>query len=216
VTVPELQIDPIDTSNYLKHTHSNPIQRRLIERFHQVIAAKVLETAPDSFLDAGCGEGFVSRYLLERSPGLDIAGFDWNPDCVAVAQATNPTESYLVADVTRLPFADKSFDVAGCFEVLEHLHEPRRALRELVRVSRSAVILSVPHEPYFCLSNVARGKNLDIRPRGSDPDHRQFWSRQAFSEFVEQEATITWIGGSFPWTICVAEPRRQDGQTASR
>ncbi|CAN5774667.1 hypothetical protein BH20CHL4_BH20CHL4_06130 [soil metagenome] len=208
MTVYDSQINQIDTSNYLKHTHGNPIQRRLIERFHQVIAAKVLESAPDSFLDAGCGEGFVSRYLLERSPGLDIAGFDWNPGSVALARASNPAESYLVADITRLPFHDKSFDVAGCFEVLEHLHTPRQALRELVRVSRSAVILSVPHEPYFCLSNAARGKNLDIRPRGSDPDHRQFWSRQAFKDFVEQEARIAWIGGSFPWTICVAEPIR--------
>ena len=125
-----------------------------------------------------------------------------------MAKATNPGESYLVADITRLPFPDRSFDVAGCFEVLEHLHAPQQALRELVRVSRSAVILSVPHEPYFCLSNMARGKNLDIRPRGSDPDHRQFWSRDAFRAFVEQEADVAWIGGSFPWTICVAEPRR--------
>jgi SAM-dependent methyltransferase len=207
VTVPEPQLHQIDTSNYLKHTHGNPLQRRLIERFHQAIAARVLDTAPSSFLDAGCGEGFVSRYLLERSPGLDITGFDWNPASCAMAQATNPTESYLVADITRLPFQDKSFDVAGSFEVLEHLHEPRKALQELLRVSRNAVILSVPHEPYFCLSNAARGKNLDIRPRGSDPDHRQFWSRQAFKRFVEQDATILWIGGSFPWTICVAEPR---------
>ena len=210
MTTREQQTNPIDTSNYLKHTNSNPIQRKLIDRFHQAIAARVLETAPGSFLDAGCGEGFVSQYLLERSPGLEITGFDWNPESVAVASAKNPTETYTVADITRLPFPDNSFDISGCFEVMEHLRTPQAALRELVRVSRTAVILSVPHEPYFCLSNVARGKNLDIRPRGSDPDHRQFWSRQAFRSFVEQEADIVWIGGSFPWTICVAEPRTPD------
>ncbi len=208
MTVSEAIASPIDTSNYRKHTHGNPLQRRLIDRFHQVIAAKILELGPGSFLDAGCGEGFVSQFLLQRSPGIDITGFDWNPTSVGLAHSTNPTESYLVADITRLPFASDAFDVTGCFEVLEHLHQPQLALRELVRVSREAVVLSVPNEPYFSLANAARGKNWDIKPRGSDPDHRQFWSRDAFRAFVEWEADVLWIGGSFPWSVCVATPRR--------
>ena len=114
----------------------------------------------------------------------------------------------MVADVTRLPFDDNSFEVAGCFEVLEHLYEPEKALSELLRVSSHAVVLSVPHEPWFCMANVARGKNLDITPKGSDPDHRQFWSRSAFREFVSAQADVEWLGGSLPWTICVAKPRR--------
>ncbi len=198
----------LDTSNFRKHTHSNPLQRKLIEQFHTAIIGKIAELAPDTFLDAGCGEGFVSEFLLERSPGLEITGFDWNPWCAGAAAARNPTAQYLVADVTRLPFGDKSFDVAGCFEVLEHLHHPERGLSELLRVSRRAIVLSVPHEPWFCLANVARGKNLNIVPRGSDPDHRQFWSRKAFAEFVGQQADVLWLGGSFPWTICVAAPRQ--------
>jgi ubiquinone/menaquinone biosynthesis C-methylase UbiE len=194
---------PIDTSNYLKHTHANPIQRKLIDRFHEVIAGKISEHAPSTFLDAGCGEGFVSHYLLERFPGLEITGFDFNPASVEVASETNPTCTYSVADITNLPYEDSSFDVVGCFEVLEHLYEPEKALSELLRVSNHAVILSVPHEPYFCLANVIRAKNLDIVPKGSDPDHRQFWSREAFRKFTSQRATIEWLGGSFPWTIAV-------------
>lgn len=197
----------LDTSNYRKHTNTNPVQRRLIDRFHQVIIGKIAELAPESFLDAGCGEGFVSSYLMERLPGLAIAGFDWNPQSVQMASERNPAASYMVADITSLPFAADSFDVSGCFEVLEHLYEPESALSELLRVSRKAVVLSVPHEPWFCMANVARGKNLDISPKGSDPDHRQFWSRQAFREFVAQQADVLWLGGSFPWTICVATPR---------
>ncbi|GIW05073.1 MAG: hypothetical protein KatS3mg059_1693 [Thermomicrobiales bacterium] len=64
----------------------------------------------------------------------------------------------------------------------------------------SAVVLSVPHEPYFCLANLARGKNLRVRPRGSDPDHKQFWTRRAFGEFVTQSGVldVEWLGGSVP------------------
>ncbi len=198
----------IDTSNYLKHTHANPMQRKLIDRFHQKLALRIAASAPRSFLDAGCGEGFVSHYLLERFPGLEITGFDFNPDSVALAAATNPGAVYTVADILNLPFPDSEFDIVGCFEVMEHLYEPERALSELLRVSRQNVILSVPHEPYFSLANAARAKNLDIQPRGSDPDHRQFWSRSAFRRFVEQQADVEWIGGSFPWTIALLRKRQ--------
>ena len=91
--------------------------------------------------------------------------------------------------------------------MLEHQTDPLPALEELARVARRAVVISVPHEPYFSLANAARGKNLDIRPRGSDPDHKQFWSRAAFGDFVAQELDVAWLGGSLPWTICVGHKR---------
>ncbi|MEA2595423.1 MAG: hypothetical protein QOF01_1892, partial [Thermomicrobiales bacterium] len=50
-------------------------------------------------------------------------------------------------------------------------------------------------------------KNLNVRPRGSDPDHRQFWTRRAFGSFVDEVLDVQWLGGSLPWTICVATKR---------
>jgi SAM-dependent methyltransferase len=197
----------LDTSNYIKHTHSNPIQRRLIDRFHAAILREILALGPTSFLDAGCGEGFVAELLLEHLPNIKLTGFDFNPESVAMAQAKNPGAAFVTASIFEIPFADRSFDVVGCFEVLEHQLDPASALRELARVARSAMVISVPHEPYFSLANVARGKNLDIRPRGSDPDHKQFWTRQSFGEFVAAtcpDFRVARLTGSLPWTICVA------------
>jgi 2-polyprenyl-3-methyl-5-hydroxy-6-metoxy-1,4-benzoquinol methylase len=197
----------IDTSNYRKHTHGNPIQRKLIDRFHRSILAKIADLAPATFLDAGCGEGFVAELLLRQMPGLELTGFDFNPDAVEIAKAKNPGATFITASIFDLPFDDNRFDVVGCFEVLEHLTDPRQALKELMRVAGRAVIISVPHEPFFCYSNVVRGKNLDIRPRGSDPDHKNFWSRSAFGEFAGQELDVVTLTGSFPWTICVGKKR---------
>ena len=196
-----------DTSNYQKHMHSNPLQRRLIDRFHHVLMGKIGELAPASFLDAGCGEGFVTEILIRQFPGMQVTGFDFNSPSVELARAKNPSATFHTASIYELPFRDGEFEVVGCFEVLEHLHDPRLALRELARVSRRAVVMSVPHEPYFSAMNAARGKNLDVRPRGSDPDHRNLWTRRAFGAFVEQDLDIVWLGGSPPWTICVARKR---------
>lgn len=197
----------IDTSNYRKHTHANPVQKRLIDRFHRVVMAKIGQLAPETFLDAGCGEGFVAEILLRQMPGLKLTGFDFNSESVELARQMNANAAFVEASIYDIPFEDNSFDAVGCFEVLEHQVDPVPALKELARVAKKHVIISVPHEPYFCLANVARGKNLDIRPRGSDPDHKQFWTKRAFGEFVAQELDIVWLGGSLPWTICIGRTR---------
>jgi len=205
---PAIALSAVDTSNYQKHTHANPMQRRLIDRFHRVIVAKIAELAPATFLDAGCGEGFVADIVLRQMPGLKLAGFDFNPDSVDAARAMVPGATFEVASILEIPFPDNSFDLVGCFEVLEHQLDPGAALQELIRVSKRAVILSVPHEPYFCMANILRGKNLNIRPRGSDSDHKQFWTRRAFGDFVGQQLDVQWLGGSMPWTICIATKRQ--------
>ncbi|MBA3336768.1 MAG: class I SAM-dependent methyltransferase [Chloroflexia bacterium] len=197
----------LDTSNFRKHTSGNPLQRRLIDRFHRRVTAQIADLAPQSLLDAGCGEGFVAGLLLRQRQGLALTAFDFNPDAVRLAQARNPSGAFLTATIFDLPFAANAFDVVCCFEVLEHLREPAGALRELVRVARRAVVLSVPREPLFSWANTARGKNLDVRPRGSDPDHRQFWSRDTFAAFVADQLEVTTLTSSFPWTICVGHKR---------
>jgi ubiquinone/menaquinone biosynthesis C-methylase UbiE len=198
------------SSNYRKHTAANPLQRALIERFHRRIVAEVSALSPRTFLDAGCGEGFVARQLLTALPALRLRGCDLSSEALAIARDVNPGAEFVEGSVLELPFPADSFDVVGCFEVLEHLpgDAPQQALAELARVARHAVVLSVPHEPFFCLANAARGKNLEARPRGSDPDHKQFWSRAAFGALVNEQMAVRKLESSFPWTICVATVTR--------
>lgn len=197
----------VDTSNYRKHTSSSKLQRALIDRFHTKIASIVKNLEPETLLDCGCGEGFVSEVLLTEMPTLQITGFDVLPESVELAQLRNPRANFSTGSIYDIDHEDNSFDVAVSFEVLEHLHEADKALAELVRVAKNYVVLSVPHEPFFCLANAARGKNLDITPRGSDPDHRNFWGRSEFGEFVSQQLEVITLTGSMPWTICVGRVR---------
>ena len=194
------------SSNYRKHTAANPLQRVLIDRFHRKIVAEVVARSPRTFLDAGCGEGFVARRILEAEPEIALTGCDVSGAALEMAASANVGARFVTGSIADLPFPDRSFDVVGCFEVLEHLPDdlPRQALSELARVARQAVVLSVPHEPLFSLANVVRGKNLDVRPRGSDPDHKQFWSRSGFGELVGEQLVVRRLVSSFPWTICVA------------
>lgn len=197
----------VDTSNYRKHTSSSAMQRALIDRFHKKVTGIVKGLQPETLLDCGCGEGFVSEIFLTEMPALQITGFDVLPDSVELANLRNPRANFSVGSIYEIDQEDNSFDVAVAFEVMEHLHEPHKALAEMARVASKYVVLSVPHEPFFCLANAARGKNLDQTPKGSDPDHRNFWGREDFRKFVSTELDVVTLTGSMPWTICVGKVR---------
>lgn len=197
----------VDTSNYRKHMSDNPVQRKLIDRFHHKITDIIVGLNPETMLDAGCGEGFVADILQTALPNTRITGFDVLEDSVKLARHRNPRGTFAVGDIYAIDQPDNAFDLVYCFEVLEHLHEPNKALAELARVASKYVVLSVPREPFFCLANAARGKNLDMIPKGSDPDHRNFWSQAAFGTFASMSLNVVQLTGSMPWTILVGTPK---------
>jgi len=90
-------------------------------------------------LDAGCGNGRYSRFLLaEADADASITGFDYSQQMLQRARKRlqNNRVTQVAADLTRLPFPDTCFDAIVCGWVLEHLPDPRPGLRELARVMR--------------------------------------------------------------------------------
>jgi 2-polyprenyl-3-methyl-5-hydroxy-6-metoxy-1,4-benzoquinol methylase len=104
-------------------------------------------------LDAGCGLGRHLRHLA-RMPELKIFGIDkntWALTETAKSVATMPdaqSKDYLfsIADITKLPFADASFDCVICSEVLEHIPDHEKAMKELDRILKpqGTLVVSVP------------------------------------------------------------------------
>jgi SAM-dependent methyltransferase len=110
----------------------------------------------DRVLDAGCGMG---RHVCEafRTEGVDVVGVDlnWEDLCKTAttlylmhAQDGGDLRRCLIsrADVTDLPFRDGAFNVVICSEVLEHIPDNHKAVRELIRVLKPGgdLVVSVP------------------------------------------------------------------------
>jgi ubiquinone/menaquinone biosynthesis C-methylase UbiE len=90
-----------------------------------------------SLLDAGCGNGRYSQHMLKHADAdARLTAFDLSPNMLERARrrVNDLRATYAVADVTKLPYADESFDAAVCGWVIEHLPDPRLGLRELARV----------------------------------------------------------------------------------
>ena len=81
-------------------------------------------------LDLGCGRGGVVE-LVWRDVRF-AAGVD--PDAPSLADHRAQGMPVVRGTGERLPFVDGSFDLIVCLWVLEHLHDPRAALREVRRV----------------------------------------------------------------------------------
>ena len=62
-----------------------------------------------------------------------------------------PKHNVEVQNVEKLAFNDNSFDTVLCMEVLEHVDNPINALKELKRVNKKRLIISVPYEPWYTL-----------------------------------------------------------------
>lgn len=100
-------------------------------------------------LDYGCGDGLRYGRVLHEA-GADYRGFDVSESAVAQARSLGLAASVLNADgTTNLP--DGTMDAAICFEVLEHLQEPQKALGEIFRCLRPGgrAMLSVPNAAFW-------------------------------------------------------------------
>jgi len=85
-------------------------------------------------LDAGCGTG--ANLVLLGEYGVAI-GVDIEPAALELCRRRQLSR-LIVGSVTRLPFADESFDMVTSFEVLYHLAvaDDRQGLKEFARVLR--------------------------------------------------------------------------------
>lgn len=191
-------------TNFVKHTSKNPIQKLLIKNFYSSLISLAKPSKAESILDAGCGEGFTMDKLMKNEIGKTIEGIEYSKDAITFGKKLFPNLNFRQGSIYELPYQNNSFDLVICTEVFEHLEKPAKALKEILRVSKKYLIISVPNEPVFMLSNFLRGKNL--LKLGNDPDHINHWNPLSLKKYLEKNGLkIKKVRLPFPWITILGE-----------
>ena len=195
-------------NTYDKYGSSNPVVRRLMKGFHRELDSLFAQASPASLLDVGCGEGIITAaWAPQVAPGRTV-GVDLDDPllCREWERRTAPNLEFRTMQAERLEFADGEFEMVSAIEVLEHVRDPWQVLAEMSRCSSRWLLLSVPREPVWRATNMARGAYWSSL--GNTPGHLNHWSSRAFVSLLGQYGTVVAVRRPFPWTMALV---RTDG-----
>ncbi len=122
----------------------------------------------------GCGSGDELRLLKSEH----ATAFDLSVNAIIQARQLLPNNAYMQADGMHLPFADNSFDLVLTSEVIEHILEPHKMMREIYRVLRpgGCVVVTTPNWRSFFGTARWLAEKLLQRQVSSDDQPVDHWS----------------------------------------
>ncbi len=102
-------------------------------------------------LDIGCGTGSGSAILAKKFK--KVIGIDLSGEAIQYAKrnVNGKNIEFLVGSGTKIPFSNNTFDVVAGFEVIEHIKNWKRFLKELKRVTKNKglIYLSTPNKDIY-------------------------------------------------------------------
>lgn len=153
---------------------------------------EIVERVPHwakTVLDVGCGAGTLGAYLKKLRPDRTVIGVEIDPSAAQAARAV--LDRVLVGDVSHmdLPAPASGFDVIICADVLEHLPDPWRVLRRLIRLlsRRGQMIVSLPNlRNILELARIASGDWQYDSEGIFDRTHLRFFTPRAARQLLAE------------------------------
>lgn len=103
-----------------------------------------------SFLEVGCGTGYVLTALAAEFPQARVAGSEIFSAGLSFAASRLPGADFMQMDARDIPFS-REFGAIGMFDVLEHIAEDEAVLREVHTALRpnGYLLLTVPQHQWL-------------------------------------------------------------------
>jgi SAM-dependent methyltransferase/DNA-binding MarR family transcriptional regulator len=158
-------------------------------KWEQTLAILLPKRSPLRILDVGCGSGFLSILLTQM--GHQVVGIDLSPQMIQCAYETASTFrrriEFRIMNLEHMDFADNSFDVVVCCEVLSHLKNHSQAFSEIKRVLKK--------DGHFILFDTGELRTSMLQAQGFS----HCWDKEFDGlSALKEEAAITGLGGRKP------------------
>ena len=170
----------------------NAISRHIEELRFRHISKHVKSSSDSLLLDAGCGGGvLIDRLNCKNHICLDIS-----KRMLMLTKAKNKGRDsifYIQSDIVELPFKNNSFPTVICTEVLEHVLDPEKAIKQIKRILKinGTAIFTVPNELFkqrvnrlaSCLKKIIYPHKRTGR-KIYDPWHINHFSKRDFQRLL--------------------------------
>jgi SAM-dependent methyltransferase len=103
-----------------------------------------------SFMEVGCGTGFVLQSISRGFPMIRLVGSDIYPEGIAFAAKRIVGGHFMQMDARQIPFISE-FDAVGAFDVIEHIDEDGLVLQQIYRALKPGglLLLTVPQHRWL-------------------------------------------------------------------
>ncbi|MCI0713115.1 MAG: methyltransferase domain-containing protein [Chloroflexi bacterium] len=161
----------------------------------------------DSFLEIGCGTGFVLQSLAQNFPDMALAASDLFIEGLTFAKQRVPRCEFYQLDARQLPFREH-FAVIGLFDVIEHIGEDSAVLADVYKTVRPGgiVMLTVPQHPFLWSAH-------DEQARHQRRYQRDELEQKAMNAGFEIVHTTSFVSLLLPLMILSRLRHRQSAQS---
>lgn len=121
-----------------------------VESNRQTVKKRFKDLTTQNVLDLGCGYGYYTDYF--QSIGANVLGVDASTNMIKIARSRYKNCSFDICDITEnLPFANESFDLIFCNQVLMDVENIEQIFAECYRVLKSDGIFyySIVHPAFY-------------------------------------------------------------------
>lgn len=119
--------------------YEREIAKNLLKRHWHTLKVETFKKlthnlSPKTILDNGCASGRMANEISQIFPNAKITGIDIYKKAISFGRKAYPHIKFKSGDAHKLPYKNNSFDLITSYEVIEHLVDPQKALREMKRV----------------------------------------------------------------------------------
>lgn len=192
--------------NYYQDGVKNNLLQKL---WHTRKLAKVIrlinevDKEPKSILDVGCSSGWFLSQLSLCYPRAKMTGVDIYKSSIEYGKHLYPSMHLLCADAHKMPFADKTFDVIVCTEVLEHVLKPEQVLQEIRRVLKPDGIAIIEMDTGNFLFRLIWHWWTNIRRGVWRDSHIHAFNTEKLESIIKRNGFLITKKQIFNWTMAV-------------
>jgi SAM-dependent methyltransferase len=153
-------------------------EARLFANFRQALEFLKTFSSDNKLLDVGCGTGVFPKAVEQL--GLEVYALDPATEAIEYARESFGLKNTVAGAIDDIPPDWQNFGFITCFEVLEHLEQPRETAKKIYQLLAPGgyFIMSVPTRDRLAVK-LGRRDDADY-----PPNHLTRWSREVLNFFL--------------------------------